>query len=783
MEERRAREQPGRPGLEGPASAPDPSSGTTRPSPDTLEHESSIGADWAGLADSVPGYTLTREIHRGGQGVVYEAIQQSTKRKVALKVMQEGPFAAQRDRARFAREIEVLAQLKHPNIVTIHDSGTAAGHVYFVMDYIAGQSLDRWMTAAPRSMEAVLRLFHRICVAVNAAHLRGVVHRDLKPGNIRVDADGEPHILDFGLAKVSAGQVTGDSEPQVMTMTGQFMGSLPWASPEQAEAVPGRIDPRTDVYALGVILYQMLTGRFPYEVVGNLRDVLNNILQAEPTRPSAIRREISPDVETIVLRCLQKDRNRRYQTAGELARDIERFLAGEPIAARRDSTWYLLRIRARAVVRRHPALTCAAIVVLATLLAHYWPGVPLIYSWTRANSMFERFACRHQPASEPTLLADRVCVVAITDRTDLAGIAAQVGLDADTVTRNPQCLRRAHGQLMTRLAAAGAAVVAWDIQFRGDSPYDTEFADGVRALREAGCDVIVAVDTWPLAPGSFPALSQAIRSATRWGCAPAGLTPQKPWRVLLAAQHGADDPLPSLSALLFAARRRPGCDVELSLDPTREIVTLRYRRRTKSGLVNEPVPYETDDIDVSAIRATERDDPSFGLRRGDRVAYYLLTLPPDDVLARATCEYGQVFNASPDELRRELGGRVVILGDRRDAGRVYGTPDGRQLWGAYAHAVAADMLLRGASIRIPRNVRAIWITALAAVLGAVTGWYLCGRRWLRILGLAALGALCLGLSLAAAWYSHTLYNPLIAILALLMASELCARARALHRYP
>ncbi|MHC4065944.1 MAG: protein kinase domain-containing protein, partial [Planctomycetota bacterium] len=294
-------------------------------------------------SDSFRGYTIVREAHRGGQGVVYQAIQKGTKRKVAIKVMKEGPFAGPTDKARFEREVQVLGQLNHPNIVAIHDSGSAAGSFYYVMDYVSGRPLDVHMASDHRSIDDTLRLFAKICEAVSAAHLRGVIHRDLKPSNIRIDAEGKPHVLDFGLAKVATGTVTNASQPQVMTMTGQFVGSLPWASPEQAEGAPGKIDVRTDVYSLGVILYQMLTGKFPYAVVGNMRDVLDRIMKAEPARPSTVRKQINDEVETIVLKCLAKERERRYQTAGELGRDVVRYLAGEPIEAKRDSAMYVLR--------------------------------------------------------------------------------------------------------------------------------------------------------------------------------------------------------------------------------------------------------------------------------------------------------------------------------------------------------------------------------------------------------------------------------------------------------
>ena len=313
-------------------------------------------------SDSFKSYDITREIHRGGQGVVYQGIHKATKRKVAIKVMREGPFAGPKDKARFEREVQILAQLNHPNIVTVLDSGQAAGSFYFVMDYISGQSLDKYVAGRNPSINETLELFAKICEAVNAAHLRGVIHRDLKPGNIRVDTEGAPHIVDFGLAKVATSSMTDETTPQIMTVTGQFVGSLPWASPEQAEGITSKIDVRTDVYSLGVILYQLLTGKFPYEVIGNMRDILENIVKVAPARPSTIRRKIDDEVETIVLKALAKDRDRRYQSAGELARDIKHYLAGEPIEAKRDSGWYVMR----KTLRRYkaPAFTAAAFLVL-----------------------------------------------------------------------------------------------------------------------------------------------------------------------------------------------------------------------------------------------------------------------------------------------------------------------------------------------------------------------------------------------------------------------------------
>ncbi len=326
------------------------------------------------IENALPGYQVVRELHRGGQGVVYLAVQQSTRREVAVKVLREGPFVGRQHLARFEREVQILAHLRHPNIVSIHDSGIApTGQFYFVMDFIAGEPLDGHLTkdAAGRSLDRRLRLFERVCEAVHAAHLRGVIHRDLKPSNIRIDEAGEPHILDFGLARLVEEEDGDDGSEAGLTVTGQFVGSLPWASPEQAEGTVTAIDLRTDVYALGVILYQMLTGQFPYAVTGGMHAVLQNILRAEPMPPRAANPRIDEDLQTIVLKCLAKAPERRYEGAGELAKEIGRYRAGEAIEARRDSTGYVLR----KALRRHWAPASVAVgFVLIIASSAVWLG-------------------------------------------------------------------------------------------------------------------------------------------------------------------------------------------------------------------------------------------------------------------------------------------------------------------------------------------------------------------------------------------------------------------------
>ncbi|MFG0283874.1 MAG: protein kinase [Phycisphaerales bacterium JB039] len=440
-------------------------------------------ASFDGRADlpppgTFPGYELVRHIHRGGQGVVYQAIQLTTKRKVAIKVMHSGPFLGSSGRARFEREVEVLGQLHHPSIVDIYDSGqTADGSFYYVMDYISGRSLDEVLESQSErpSIAETLKLFSKICDAINAAHLKGVIHRDLKPSNIRIDNTGEPVIVDFGLAKVGLASVTDETTPRLMTMTGEFIGSLPWASPEQAIGSAGGLDVRTDVYSLGVILYQMLTGKFPYQVIGNMRDVLDNILKAEPARPSTIRRQINDEVETIVLKCLSKEKERRYQSAGDLGRDIRRYLAGEPIEAKRDSGWYVLS----KTLRRYsvPVSVGAGFVVM---LAIFSVAMTVLYRQAEAARQAEAIAADTARTAQQEAEQERQRA-----QDNFLGtweLASTLGFELFDLIDNLRGATEAKGRLLEEVAAALESI---SVDERADDPdFQLDYARALGRLAE-----------------------------------------------------------------------------------------------------------------------------------------------------------------------------------------------------------------------------------------------------------------------------------------------------------
>ncbi|UCD75793.1 MAG: protein kinase [Phycisphaerales bacterium] len=318
------------------------------------------------------GYHILREIGRGGMGVVYEAMQEGTKRVVAVKVMLAGPFASESVRRRFEREVELAARLQHPGIVRILESGLlASGQRYFAMDYVEGVTLDRYLAASKPGPRRILQLLAELCDAVDHAHANGVIHRDLKPSNVLIDEQGKPHILDFGLAK-AADHADTDALTAGVSTPGQVLGTLRYLSPEQAVGESDEIDTRTDVYTLGVILFEALTGAAPFDTTGRPSEVIQRITEAQPASPCSLSKRVDGEVETIILKALEKEKARRYRSARELGEEIRRYLAGEPILARRPSSLYVLRKKLAKHRRSYGGAAAALVILLAAAFGWMW---------------------------------------------------------------------------------------------------------------------------------------------------------------------------------------------------------------------------------------------------------------------------------------------------------------------------------------------------------------------------------------------------------------------------
>jgi serine/threonine protein kinase/Tfp pilus assembly protein PilF len=300
-------------------------------------------------------YELLEEIGRGGQGVVFRAWQRSLNRTVALKIIGSGQWATNAHLKRFRREAEAAAKLNHPQIVPIYEVGERDGRCYFSMRFVEGGQLDEVVSRGPMPVRQAAALIAKIARTVHYAHEHGILHRDIKPGNILLDANGEPHLSDFGLARLV-------EHGSTVTGTLEVMGTPSYMAPEQAVGNNAALCPATDVYGLGVVLYELLTGHPPF-AGGTSYETIRLLLDSEPRQPRLLNRKIDRDLSAVCLKCLEKNPRYRYSSALELAEDLERWLWHEPIHAKRSG----LVTHARKWVQRNPMI--AALILLSVILA------------------------------------------------------------------------------------------------------------------------------------------------------------------------------------------------------------------------------------------------------------------------------------------------------------------------------------------------------------------------------------------------------------------------------
>jgi tetratricopeptide (TPR) repeat protein len=358
---------------------------------------STTGSDgapaWPGRAlPGVPGYEILGELGRGGMGVVYQARDLCLQRLVALKMVLAAAHVTAERLARFRGEAEAIARLQHPNVVQIYEVGEHEGLPFFAMEHVPGGTLERRLGGIPHPAPGAAVLVEHLARAVQAAHECGVIHRDLKPANVLLASDGTPKIADFGLAKR-----LGDSGPR--TASGAILGTPNYMAPEQAMGQRAEAGPAADIYSLGTILYEALTGRPPFLGI-TVHDTLLQVVRQEPVPPRRLNPAVPRDLETVCLHCLHKQPERRYASAGALADDLARFRRGEPVAARPVGTVE----RGWRWCRRNPAIAALAAAVLVALLAG------TVVSWrfaVQADARAEQERLARQRADSQTALAQR----------------------------------------------------------------------------------------------------------------------------------------------------------------------------------------------------------------------------------------------------------------------------------------------------------------------------------------------------------------------------------------
>jgi tetratricopeptide (TPR) repeat protein len=366
-------------------------------------------------------FELVEELGVGGFGKVWKAYDQKLARHVAIKLPRRRALTASAG-DQFLKEARAAARLRHPNIVSIHEVGTIDGRVFIVSELVVGKSLETWLKQHRMSHSEAARFFVKMAAALEHAHQRGIIHRDVKPANILIDENLEPYITDFGLARWSGTEVA-------VSLSGEVIGMPNYMSPEQARGESNRADQRSDVYSLGVILFELLTGRVPF--LGNPQMVLRKIDEEDPPSPRQLRDGVPRDLETICLKCLQKEPARRYQSAREFAEDVHRFLDGRPVSARRSTAWE----RSWRWCRRYPWTSglAAALVIAVTLGA-------IVISWHSREG--NRLRSKTLAAEEAAKLARKQSETQAAEQRQRAEKLeqAQSRIDAARISVQEQCL-------------------------------------------------------------------------------------------------------------------------------------------------------------------------------------------------------------------------------------------------------------------------------------------------------------------------------------------------------
>jgi serine/threonine-protein kinase len=494
----------------------------------------------------IPDYEVEALLGRGGMGVVYRARHLRLNRRVALKMLLAGAYAGPHERARFQREAEAVASLRHANIVQVHDVGDHEGRPYFTMEFVEGGSLAQALAGTPQPARQAAALLRTLAEAVQVAHQGGIVHRDLKPANILLTADGTPKIADFGLAQHF------DGGP-ALTLSGARIGTPSYMAPEQAIGKSGTIGPAADIYSLGAILYELLTGRPPFRGETAAETELQ-VTAEEPVPPSRLNAKVPRDLETICLKCLHKAPQRRYATAAALAEDLERFQRDEPIAARPAG----LLERTGRWVRRHPAasvmLAASLLLVMMLVGASLWLVVQQAH-WRNAVEADLKEVARLQESArwvEARAALERAeARLGGSGPDDLRGRLGQAWRDLDLVIQldTIRLKRVTRGELVFYQARADrdyqAAFRAAGLGRAHDHPASVAAVVKASAVRGA---LVAALDDWAVCSTDKQRRDWLLEVARQAGPDPQG------WRHRILDPAAWDDP----AALAELARTVPG---------------------------------------------------------------------------------------------------------------------------------------------------------------------------------------------------------------------------------
>lgn len=713
----------------------------------------------------IAGYRILRLVGAGGMGLVYESVQEALGRVVALKVMQPGSVSREA-LARFESEAKLLGKLNHPNIARVFDAGvfrpqgdSSSIVPYLSMEYVEGAvTLNEHCERADVDLGEKLRLVAQICDALHHAHLEEIIHRDLKPSNILVHsasgqidspaADFEIKLIDFGIAKDR-----GDGS-RTITSQGQLIGTPSYMAPEQL--LGSKVDSRTDVYSVGVILYQICTGRLPHQIAHGTdrRSMERTICETPPVPPRMLDRTLAGDLETIILKCLQKLPAERYQSTQEVRDDLVAFLSGETIKATRDST---VRVMSRAVGRvagRHRFYTFVACFVVAALFAML-AVTPAFLRWPELTRSYWNGISKLAPVSGSLPDVRTIVIDNETNFTDLGKSLGLAGVKSEIIPSG----RLLHAEVLKRLAKAEPRAVGLDIQFQNPTEFDPPLLEAIRGLHERGVGIVLASPRWQFEADGFPAIAPEF-ARLAWSGPPTGdFYMAEIWMMDLALERDASEVIPSFTLLTFAASRQPSAEITTAM--VEGVVEIRYY---KPG-TNRRTPLRAPDrITLSGMETIAMPDEERGIQTGDRMGAFMASIPLDG-LERTTLSIQKVLTMSEFELRREFGGRTVVIGNASDRAKDFLiAANGNKVFGVWTHSATLQQMLRDRVLEVP-SVAVQWLVASLFAFAGVALAFRFRSMWGALVIALGLTLLALCASVLLLRSGGAIWNPIPAIAA------------------
>jgi hypothetical protein len=676
------------------------------------------------------GYTVVRRIGEGGFGVVYKAVHNAKERMEALKVLfAETPIRE----AYFQNEVRFVAKLRHPNIATLYEARLSAPPMYYAMELVEGEQIDKYFISKHTPLADRIRTLQVVARAIDYAHSQGVVHRDLKPQNILIDAQGQPRILDFGIAKKVGLRPAGGDAPESPE---GFLGTFGYIAPEQVAGEP--VDARADVYALGALLYHCVTGE-PARFASRPGHLTRLLQERQVSRAG--------DLAEIIARCVHPTPEQRYSSCAALADDLDNYVAGRPVNAYAGRTRLYEVARGVAWLLRTRQLTVRAtlVVIIVALLMAVRMALPRWYA----------------PQAEMPPEA-RVALIEVTGQSVDALRAGEIGADLPGLNvDNRKSWRLLYGQLMEHLAPARPRVVIWDYYFPDCQPeYDAGLVRGLAALRAAGVPAVIG--TRELDINSEPVVCPTIREAAHaCGTLVAGNPRARPgeWVMPGCVQRGLAPPVPSLALAGFAAALQPEADLEL--DVRAGTIKMSYRKRHAS-------PGESRWLEQVDRVAFSR---AFGTRTAGLLddAYQIYAV---EVRAceRARAELARfaledVLRADLSDLQRWFAGRTVMVGQTIPGFDQRRTWSGELVFGCEMQALTVQALLSGtyaAHVARPKLGATVllWAVVAAVAISLVPcSWRLSLRTTAVLAGVALAVGLAgnfflAGMLLANYWQLH-----------------------------